>query len=185
MKTIGIIGSPRMNGNTATLVKQTLESAAEAGAETELFYLNELEFKGCQGCGYCKIHDKCKLQDDLTKVLNEMVKADSIVMGSPIYFSQFTGQMRLFLDRCYSLINPDFSPRVAPGKKAVLIGSHGAPGDTLYAPVYQEFAGNIKNFMGVETIDTIIAAGYSEPGSVKSNAELMSRAKAAGLKLAE
>jgi multimeric flavodoxin WrbA len=135
MKTIGIIGSPRINGNTATLVKQTLESAAEAGAETELFYLNELEFKGCQGCGYCKIHDKCKLQDDLTKVLNEMVKADSIVMGSPIYFSQFTGQMRLFLDRCYSLINPDFSPRVALAKKQYLSALMELP-ETLYMPRY-------------------------------------------------
>jgi hypothetical protein len=49
--------------------------------------------------------------------------------------------------------------------------------------VFNEFAQSIKNFMGVETIDTIIAAGYSEPGSVKGNAELMARAKAAGLKL--
>ncbi|OPY22149.1 MAG: Iron-sulfur flavoprotein [Methanomethylovorans sp. PtaU1.Bin093] len=183
MKVIGIIGSPRMNGNTATLVRQTLESAAEAGAETEIFHLNELEFKGCQGCGYCKIHDKCKLQDDLTRVLNSIIKADAVVLGSPIYFSQFTGQMRLFLDRCYSLINPDFSPRVSPGKKAVLVGSHGAPDAGIYAAVFNEFAGNIKNFMGIETIDTIIAAGYSEPGSVKSNAELMGRAKAAGSKL--
>jgi len=183
MKTIGIIGSPRMNGNTATLVRQTIESAAEAGAETEIFYLNEMEFRGCQGCGYCKIHDKCKLQDDLTRVLDSVIKADAIVLGSPIYFSQFTGQMRLFLDRCYSLINPDFSPRVKPGKKAVLVGSHGAPDAGIYAAVFNEFAGTIKNFMGIETIDTIIAAGYSEPGSVKSNAELMDRAQAAGLEL--
>lgn len=183
MKTIGIIGSPRINGNTATLVRQTIESAAEAGAETEIIYLNKLEFKGCQGCGHCKIHDKCKLQDDLTRVLDSVAKADAIVFGSPIYFSQFTGQMRLFLDRCYSLINPDFSPRVKPGIKAVLVGSHGAPDAGLYAAVFNEFAQSIKNFMGVETIDTIIAAGYSEPGSVKGNAELMARAKAAGLKL--
>ncbi|MBC7086836.1 MAG: flavodoxin family protein [Methanomethylovorans sp.] len=185
MKAIGIIGSPRMNGNTATLVRQTLESASEAGADTEVYYLNELEFKGCQGCGYCKIHTKCKLQDDLSKVLDSLVKADAIVFGSPIYFSQFTGQMRLFLDRCYSLINPDFSPRVTPGKKAVLVGSHGAPDPNIYKAVYDEFSGNIKNFMGIETVDTIIAAGYTEPGSVKNNTELITRAKTAGLKLTE
>lgn len=185
MKAIGIIGSPRTNGNTATLVKQILESYSEIGGETEIFNLNELDFKGCQGCGYCKIHDRCKLQDDLTHVLESMIKADAFVFGSPIYFGQFTGQMRLWLDRCYSLINPDFSPRFPMGKKAVIVGSHGMPDTDMYEKVFNEFADILKQFTGMEVVDTIIAAGYSEPGAVKKNSELISRSKDAGIKLSK
>lgn len=103
MKVIGIVGSPRKNGNTNIVVQQILEGAAEAGAETRTFLLNEMNFRGCQACDYCKSHEKCKLEDDLTELFEEMAGADGVVFGAPIYFAQFSGQMRLFLDRCYSL----------------------------------------------------------------------------------
>ena len=54
MKIIGFVGSPRKNGNTDVLVQQVLRGASIAGAETKVFYLNELNIKGCQDCDYCK-----------------------------------------------------------------------------------------------------------------------------------
>ena len=54
MKVIGINGSPRRNWNTATLVRDALEGAAEMGAETELYNLYDLDFKGCTSCFSCK-----------------------------------------------------------------------------------------------------------------------------------
>ncbi len=183
MKVIGIVGSPRKNGNTNTLVQQVLEGASEAGAETKSFILNEMDYRGCQGCNYCKAHDKCKLEDDLAEVFEEIKAADGIVFGSPIYFAQFTGQIRLFLDRCYSLVNPDFSSRVPVGKKAVLIGAQGEPDPTAYTRVFEEFGGEISRFMGMEVKDTLIAAGCAAPGDVKGNAELMEKAKNTGLNL--
>ena len=117
MKVIGIVGSPRKNGNTNIVVQQILEGAAEAGAETRTFLLNEMNYRGCQACDYCKSHEKCKLEDDLTELFEEMARAEGAIFGAPIYFAQFSGQMRLFLDRCYSLINSDFSARLPAGKK--------------------------------------------------------------------
>lgn len=185
MKAIGIIGSPRINGNTATLVKQILESYKETGGDTELIYLNSLDYKGCQGCGHCKIHNKCKLQDDLTNVLESMITADAIILGSPIYFGQFTGQMRLWLDRCYSLANPDFSPRIAPGKKAIIVGSQGMPDSKMYSSVFDEFAEILKKYISMEVVDVVVSAGYSEPGEVKKDIELMNKAKEDGIKLSK
>ena len=54
MKIVGINGSPRRNWNTATLVRDALDGASEAGAETEMFDLYELDFKGCTSCFACK-----------------------------------------------------------------------------------------------------------------------------------
>lgn len=183
MKVIGIVGSPRKNGNTNVLVQQVLEGATEAGAETRTFILNEMDYRGCQGCDYCKSHDKCKLEDDLMEVFDELALADGIVFGSPIYFGQFTGQMRLFLDRCYSLINADFSPRLPAGKKAVIIGTQGAPEPAAFKGVYEEFGGQISSFMQMEVKDILIGVGYHVPGEVKGNSELMEKAKNAGFNL--
>lgn len=183
MKVIGIVGSPRKNGNTNVLVQQVLEGAAEAGAETRTFILNEMNYRGCQGCDYCKSHDRCKLEDELMEVFDELALADGIVFGSPIYFGQFTGQMRLFLDRCYSLINADFSPRLPAGKKAVIIGTQGAPEPAAFKGVYEEFGGQISSFMQMEVKDILVGVGYHAPGEVRNNIELMEKAKDTGLNL--
>jgi multimeric flavodoxin WrbA len=183
MKVIGIVGSPRRNGNTNAVVQQVLEGAAEAGAETRTFLLNEMDYRGCQACDYCKIHDKCKLEDDLAELFEEITESDGIVFGAPIYFGQFSGQMRLFLDRCYSLINADFSARLPAGKKAVIVVAQGMPDPTGFKGVYEEFAEQISRFAGMDVKDTLVAAGYMAAGEVKNNAEFMLKAKNTGLNL--
>lgn len=183
MKVIGIVGSPRKNGNTNIVVQQILGGAAEAGAETRTFLLNEMNYRGCQACDYCKSHEKCKLEDDLTELFEEMAGAEGMVFGAPIYFAQFSGQMRLFLDRCYSLINSDFSARLPAGKKAVIVGAQGMPDPTAYKGVFGEFEGQISQFAGMDVKDTLVVAGYHAPGEVKDNAELMLKAKNTGLNL--
>jgi len=183
MKVIGIVGSPRKNGNTNAVVQQVLEGATEAGAETRNFILNEMNYRGCQACNYCKVHEKCKFEDDLAELFEEMAAADGVVFGAPIYFAQFSGQMRLFLDRCYSLVNPDYSSRLPVGKKAVIVGAQGMPDPAAYKGVYGEFGGEISRFLGMDVKDTLVAAGYHSPGEVKGNAELMEKAKNTGLNL--
>lgn len=180
MKITGFVGSPRRDGNTDTLVQQTLDGAAKNGADVKKFYINEMEFIGCQGCGHCKSHDRCKLDDDMQVMLDAILESDGIVIGSPIYFGQFTGQTRLFIDRLYSLINPDFSPRVDPGKKVVLVGSQGFHDKNQYKPVFEEFSDVVNKLFGMEVKDIIIGAGHNEPGDVVNNTELMNDAMAAG-----
>jgi multimeric flavodoxin WrbA len=183
MKVIGIVGSPRKNGNTNTLVQQVLEGAVEAGAETRTFLLNEMNYSGCQACDYCKPHEMCKLEDDLAELLKEIGEADGIIFGAPIYFGQFSGQMRLFLDRCYSLVNPDHSARLPFGKKAIIVVAQGMPDPAAYKGVYEEFGDQISRFMGMDVKDTLVAAGYHTPEEVKNDAELMKKAKDAGRNL--
>lgn len=113
MKALGIVGSPRRNGNVDTLVSKVLEGAQEAGLETSKYILNEMNYSGCQACEYCKSHDHCRLDDDLTELFAEMKEADAVVFGSPIYFFLFSGQFKLMEDRMYSLIDAAFVPASA------------------------------------------------------------------------
>ncbi len=104
MKIIAVNGSPRKNWNTARLLTAALEQAQAKGAETKLYHLYELNYKGCQSCFACKrlgspLYGKCAMRDDLTDILNEIYEADGLIMGSPIYFGSSTGEFRSFLER--------------------------------------------------------------------------------------
>ncbi len=104
MKIIAINGSPRKTWNTATLLQHALDGAAAQGAETELIHLYDLDYKGCTSCFACKLKDgksygRCILRDDLTPVLDRIVTADALILGSPLYFGTVTGEMRCFMER--------------------------------------------------------------------------------------
>lgn len=104
MKVIAINGSPRKYKNTATLLGKALEGAQINGAETELVHLYDLNYKGCTSCFACKqkegkSYGRCAWRDDLTPILQKIAQADAIIMGSPIYLCDVTGQMRAFLER--------------------------------------------------------------------------------------
>jgi len=99
MKAIGIVGSPRKNGNTEILTNHTLKAIAEEGIDTELIRLAGLDIKPCTGCIECKDKEDCPLKDDLLPIYNRMKEADAIILASPVYFSSVTGLMKSFMDR--------------------------------------------------------------------------------------
>lgn len=104
MKAIAINGSPRKNWNTATLLKKSLEGAASIGAKTELIHLYDLDFKGCCSCFACKklgseLNGYCTMKDDLTEVLKIVLSSDILIIGSPIYLGNITGEMKSFMER--------------------------------------------------------------------------------------
>ncbi len=104
MNVIVINGSPRKKGNTGTLLKKALEGAKSVGAKTELINLYDLNFKGCISCFACKrvnskIVGKCAMKDDLTDVLNKIIECDVLILGSPIYLGNITGEMKSLMER--------------------------------------------------------------------------------------
>ena len=106
MKKIIIIdGGPRKNMNTAKLLQKFAEGVKSAGSDMEVktVRLYDLDYKGCMSCMDCKLKGKasniCRFKDALTPVLEEISQADGLVLGSPIYFGEVTGQMRAFLER--------------------------------------------------------------------------------------
>lgn len=104
MNIVAINGSPRKNWNTATVLNKALEGAASQGAATELIHLYDLNYKGCISCFACKLkggksYGKCAYKDDLTPVLEKIETADAVILGSPIYFGNVTGEVRSLIER--------------------------------------------------------------------------------------
>jgi multimeric flavodoxin WrbA len=104
MNVIAINGSPRKKQNTATLLENVLAGAKANGAETEMVHLYDYAYKGCASCFGCKkiggkSYGQCAQQDELTPILDRAAEADVLVLGSPMYFSTETAQMRAFRER--------------------------------------------------------------------------------------
>ncbi len=111
MKVMASNGSPRKNGNTATLLNKALEGASSQGAETELINLYDLNYKGCMSCFSCRLKEgksygKCAVQDELAPIFERVTKADALMFGSPVYSGTATAEIRAFLERLiYPLFN--------------------------------------------------------------------------------
>jgi multimeric flavodoxin WrbA len=107
MNVLAICGAANKTRNTATMLKSAFDGAMSApDAVGEIVYLYDLSFRGCIGCHSCKLLDgssfaRCAVRDDLTPVLEKAIAADVILIGSPIYFSDVTGQTRSFVERFF------------------------------------------------------------------------------------
>ena len=104
VKAMFVNGSPRKNWNTAKMLESAMKGATEAGAECELVNLYSIDFHGCKSCFACKIKNSktngvCALKDNLRPVLERARQADVVVLGSPVYYSYPTGDIRSFMER--------------------------------------------------------------------------------------
>jgi multimeric flavodoxin WrbA len=98
-----ISGSPRPQGNTTILLTRCLQRLNEQGIEGELLNLIDTPMRGCNACGACgETRDgTCPgISDDAFATYYEkMVRADIIVVGSPVYFGSATPELMALLDR--------------------------------------------------------------------------------------
>jgi multimeric flavodoxin WrbA len=99
MKVIGIVGSPRKNGNTELLTKHTLKAISEEGLRTELIRLAGLEIKPCIACMACKKQEICSIKDDLFPIYLKMKKAQGIILASPVYYGSATSLIKALMER--------------------------------------------------------------------------------------
>ncbi|MDR3062773.1 MAG: flavodoxin family protein [Methanobrevibacter sp.] len=177
MKITGVSGSPRKDSNTDTLINAVLNSATENGAETQLFRINDLNIKPCQSCYYCKEKGVCKYQDDYVEIVKAIDESDVFVVGSPIYFSEVTAQLKTFIDRFYSIVNNQ-----GINTKLVLVYVQANPDETLYKP-YIEAQSNMLGNIGFEVIDIIHGYGIPEIENLDENKEFLEKAKEIGANL--
>ena len=101
-KIVAIYGSPRRNGNTATLLKQAVKGAGDAGAEIREFVLRDLKMSPCLEIYKCKENGRCAIQDDFQIIHDEMLAADGMMLASPIFFYTVSAHTKILMDRCQS-----------------------------------------------------------------------------------
>lgn len=106
LKVLGIVGSPHNNGNTACLVCNALNVINdEDDFEVELITIGDKNIKYCMGCDACKNTNQCVIDDDMYELTQKVKDADALIVGSPVYFGDMSGQLKTFIDRLRPLRN--------------------------------------------------------------------------------
>lgn len=100
MKVLAINGSTRKDGNTAILIHAVFEELQKEGIETELVQLSGKIVAPCRACWACGGEKNCVHGDDAFQELFEkMLRADGILLGSPVYTANISAKMQAFLER--------------------------------------------------------------------------------------
>lgn len=101
MNVIAINGSPRKKGNTEILLRTVLDEIASSGIDTEIIQLGGKKVNGCVACMKCKKEKDglCHKKNELiNEIIQKMIKADAIIIGSPVYFSDITSETKALID---------------------------------------------------------------------------------------
>jgi multimeric flavodoxin WrbA len=102
MKVVAFNGSPRKDGNTFILINHVFRELEKEGVETELFQLSGREIRGCIACYKCfeNKDQRCAVKNDIAnECIEKMIKAEGIILGSPVYFTDVTAEMKALIDR--------------------------------------------------------------------------------------
>jgi len=99
LKVIGVVGSPRKDGNTEFLTRHTLKAIEDEGLDTELIRLAGLDIRPCNACMVCQNEERCPIDDDLFPLYTKMKEAEGIILASPVYFGSATALLKAFMDR--------------------------------------------------------------------------------------
>jgi multimeric flavodoxin WrbA len=157
MKILAIHGSPRtIRSTTRRLAGLVLEGASEAGSETEMIDLADYHITPCTACEACSFTGTCVFGDDVPALVTRMKEADAIILGSPVYIDNISGQMKVFFDRLADAIHYQ-----------VLAGKYGCAVATTYESGGQDvvaYLNHVLNYLGVVSVGgfSVATAGKAE-----------------------
>lgn len=178
---LGIVGSPRRKGNTHVLVDRILSGAAEAGAATEILFLDGLRILECDGCHRCWKSGRCAKEDDMNGVYPKIAASTAIVFGTPVYWYGPTALMKGFVDRFVYYNCPGNRPGVKDKKAALAIPFEEDDPETA-KPLVEFFEKSLA-YLEMELAGHIIVPGVTLRGEVRKRGDALSDAFELGKRL--
>ena len=163
MKAVCILGSPKPKGNTAAILDEIERPLKEHGIDVIRYCFGECKINYCLGCKSCFGGEgQCIQNDDVQKIMNDLLNSNLVIAASPSYWGDVTGQMKVFIDRCTPYCNvkhtDSFSKLKTKGVAvAVRAGKNKKENENLVDTI-EHFLGHlniplISNFT-VEGVDT-------------------------------
>ena len=136
-KIVILNGSPRVNGNTAALIAAFTKGAESKGHEVACFYLQKMNIHACLGCrrGGKDVNSPCVQKDDMEKIYPAYIEADVVVLASPLYYWNISGQLKCAIDRLFAVVECG-GEYVYLKKDAVLLMAAGGKADAYQETLY-------------------------------------------------
>lgn len=163
MKVTIICGSPRKNGNTARILYEIIKALKEQSFDISQYFISELDIAYCCGYKHCETNGECIQNDDVKTIIDDIASSQLVVIASPDYWGDITGQLKVFIDRCTPFGNTNSSRKYkSNGTKGVAIavraGQNKKENDNLVHTI-EHFLGHLDipliSSFTVEGIDNI------------------------------
>ena len=172
MKVLGLVASPRKNGNSEIIVKEMLASLPQ-DVNKEIIRLTDLEIKPCKACYAClPAEQNCVIKDDLAFFLDKIKGADAVIIASACYFLGSHTSVKTISDRLISILG---NAAEYSGKKCVTAVSYGIPGWEGYA---REAVNNFARFLHLDVVGNMVVRA-ANPGEVVEDQTLATAANLA------
>lgn len=122
-KIVILNGSPRKKGSTTALTAEFARGAKETGNTVTEFFLDEMDIHGCKGCfgGHSSRECPCVQKDDMAKIYPAVKECDVVVLATPLYYWNMSGQIRMAIDRLFALEEGDGNLLRGNGKSSALL----------------------------------------------------------------
>lgn len=161
-KILILLGSPRKNGNTATLAEAFLKGATESGHKVTTYWLGEAIINPCKACDYCQRNNGECIQKDSMRELYELLQNhDTIALASPVYYLGFPGSIKNVIDRTYAE-----SVQGRKIKYSILLTA-ACKEDSQVTSVLTDYYKELTKYIGVEDLGIVSAYGVEKPAEVQ------------------
>lgn len=174
MKVLGIIGSPRHNGNTHILVNKILEGSASSGHTVKEIFLAKYKINECNGCHACWRGKECPEMDDMNNFFPLISESDVLIFGTPVYWYGPTALIKAFLDRFVYFNSPENRNKIE-GKKAIIVSPYEEEGFEAAKPLIEMFEKSF-DYLKIELIGKILAPGVDKKGDVTKFQDIINQA---------
>ena len=187
MKVLGILGSPRVGGNSDCLLDQALAGAKAGGGKVEKIVLCKKKISGCLDCKKCNETGVCVIKDDMREIHQKILEAGAVIHSVPVYFWAMTAYMKAYLDRWCAFfdegwhVHQAYQPQMQ-GKGLGLITVCGASDVATADPILHSFR-NTCEFAGLNLFG-LVQASASTKGEIAHHEGVMKEAYALGEKAA-
>lgn len=163
-------GSPRRRGNTAALVREFTRGAEEAGHTVTEFFLDGMEIHGCKGCfgGRSSRACPCVQQDDMSRIYPAVRESDVVVLASPLYYWNLSGQLRTAVDRLFALEEGDGNLLRGCGRASCLLMAAEGNGFEDVRAYYDHLMEHLR----WKNLGHVLAGGNMDTGDIAGKPEL-------------
>jgi len=140
-------------------VQWVLAGAEGTGAKTELVDLPSIRIEACNACESCSLTGQCIYNDDFFLLHERMIAADGIVLGSPVYIDNVTGQMKVFIDL---LAADTIHYQTLSGKYGCAVTITRSSGEEEVVC----YLNHVLNYPGILALEGISVAIENDPGAI-------------------
>ena len=184
---LGIMGSPRIKGNTDLLLDEALSGAHSLGAEVEKIIIDKLNIAPCREYYGCLRDGNCVIKDDMDDIYPKLLNSDRVIVASPIFFYGVTSQVKALIDRSQALWARKYIlKQELPDSSRT--GAFIAVGATRGEKLFDGSILTIKYFfqaINVSYADELLIRGIDQRGEIKEHATTLAEAFELGKRLVQ